>query len=455
MNTRKIHRTMPPAAGPFPRIDSGTSETVVLSNGLRVFLVHEHRPAVTLRFMSYGGEIIDGSRPGAADAHAYLMTRGTLDRPSGDFAEAVEYLGAGIEVDAGADSIAMEVNALRRHVDSVLSLAFEALQRPAFDQHELEQYVGEQIAGLDVMRARPDWLAGQAVRRIAFGSSAYGTLVDAASLRALTTEYIRGRHDRVVVPLNTTLAVVGEFTLNELVEVLERHLAGWRGGGALERVGSALSEAGGPRIIAINRPGSVQSTIRVVGRGPMFSDPDRTPAAIANSILGGGIGLGNRLSMNLRETHGWTYSPRSYFRSFLFGGYFVAEADVSNDATIPAIREIQREIGRMCDEAVETDELERNVRSAVGAFLISSANPRRRAERIQTIDFFGLPQDYYDHLVREYEQTTADDVMRVSRRFLGSETIRIAVVGDLNAIGDDLASLGQIDEWSAELLSVT
>ena len=180
--------------------------------------------------------------------------------------------------------------------------------------------------------------------------------------------------------------------------------------------------------------------------GVLDADGGAFGQLLAN-ILGGGTGLGNRLTMNLRETHGWTYSPYSYFTANSFSGHHLAAADVTNTATDSAVVEMIAEMGRLASEPIDAKELEINVKSAVGSYVMSLARPDATARRVQSIDFHHMPSDYYDRLVSTYNTTTAKDLADLAAKYYRKNDMVIVVVGKASQIKEGLERIGNVEVW--------
>lgn len=446
-----IDRSQQPAPDPAPEVAFPPYERFTLGNGIKVFLVRDPRPVITFRFLFRGGSGQDGDTPGLAEAVADQLTKGTASMSAQEFARRIDFVGGTINPGASADALSVTASGLRRHLPTILGLFASAVREPAFSDEELEKYRQEQITSLKAAKAQPEFLASRAVYRILFGETPYGAMPSEEALARLTPEMLRAYHDTWVVPENASLAVVGNVERAELEKILEDAFGNWRAGSPPAVQPPHFPERRGRRVILIDRPTSVQSSICVVGKGPMAGSEDRPKAYILNSILGAGTGLGNRLAMNLRETNAFTYTPYSYFDMNLYAGSFVAGADVRNEVTAAAVREMLHEIGRMRSEPVSADELDRNIQSAIGNFLLSVADPGTTAMRVQSIDFYSLPADYYNTLVAAYASTTADQISELAGRYLPVDDLAIVVVGRGVDIRSDLEQFGNVEVWDAEL----
>jgi predicted Zn-dependent peptidase len=446
----QIDRTRRPAADPAPKASFPKFEQFTLANGLRVYFVHDPRPVVTFRLQLRGGASTDAATPGLSAAAAELLTKGTTARSAQEFAQRIDFVGGSIGGSSSPDMVSVSASGLRKHVATILELFSEAVLHPAYSEEELVKYKQEQITGLKAASADPSTLANNAVNRVLFGTTTYGLVPTEASISSLTREGLASYHREWFVPSNATLAVVGDFELPALKKMLEGAFGDWKKGSAPKISTPKFPTHKKRMIVLVDRPTSVQSSIRVIGEGPLYKTPDRPMATLLNSILGGG-GLSDRLTHNLRETHSYTYTPYSYFAANLYEGYWVAGADVRNEVTDSALAEILFEVERIQKEDVPAEELTRHVQSAVGRFLMSIAEPNVTAERVQFLDFYGLPKDYYNRLVGIYTSTTPKHIRDLGRRYLAGDRIHVVVVGKASEVKEKLEKFGPVVVWDTDM----
>ncbi len=447
----QIDRTKQPAADPPPKASFPAFETFSLQNGLKVFFIHDDRPLVTFRMLVRGGNSRDPV-PSVADFTADLLTKGTATRSAHDFAEKIDFVGGSVGASASADAIIVTATGLKKHLPVILEMFSDAVMHPAYSTEEIEKYRQEQITGLKSAKARSEFLADYAINKLLYGSTPYGSMPTEESLTRVTQEMIKAYHHTYFVPNNTTLAVVGDFSRDDVQKIVQGTFGSWKGGPLPIVPQPKFPERTGRRIVLVDRPTSVQSSIRVIGKGPMLSDyKDRPRTFILNSMLGGGTGLGNRLAMNLRETHAYTYTPFSSFDGNLHAGRWVAGADVRNSVTDSALKEMFHEIERIQTEEPPADELNRNVQSSVGGFLMSIADPNVTAMRVQSIDFYGLPDDYYSKLIPAYAGTTGKEIRDLAKKYLSTEDLAVVVIGKASEVRTKLAPFGQVELWDSDL----
>lgn len=447
----QVNRAKQPDPEPPPKAAFPPYETFKLKNGLKVFLVKNDKPIVTFRMLVRGGKSAEGGQTYISDVAADLMDKGTTTVSAKEFAERIDFVGGSISASSSDELISVSARGLKKHLEVILNLYSDAIINPAYAQEELDKYIQDQITGLASAKARSEFLADYATRKLMFGTTPIGRMPTEDDMRNITREKVLAFHNTWFVPSNATLAVVGNITKEDLVVRLESAFANWKSGKQPTVAKLDIPERKGRRLIVVDRPAAVQSTIRVIGSGPAMNDPERPKSSILNNVFGGGTGLGNRLTMNLRETHAYTYSPYSYFDPNPFRSMFIATADVRNAVTDSAVKEMLHEMARMRNEAVPGDELNRNIQSAIGGFLMSVSDPAVTASRVQSIDFFKLPKDYFAKLPTIYNATTAADVQRLAKKYFVEDNLAIVIVGKASEIADKLKQFGTVEVWDADL----
>ncbi len=449
-----IDRTKPPQPDPPPKTAFPNFQIFTLSNGLKVFYVHDDRPLVTFRLQVRGGNSRDGDITGLSDAAADVLTRGTTTRSAQQFASEIDYVGGAISASSTPDAVNVVASGLKKHLTTILGLFADAVVNANYPEDELAKYRQDQTSQLRVAKSQTSFLAQAGTNRVRYGNTTYGRTMNADDISQFTHDAVSDYHDTYFVPNNATLAFVGDLSKEELTDQLEAAFGDWKPGTIPAMDPPTFPALKGRRVVLIDRPASVQSSIRVISNGPTYSDDDWPKATILNDILGAGTGLGNRLAANLREKHGFTYTPYSQFDANLYGGMWVAAADVRNAVTDSAIAETLKEVARIETEPVGKDELQRNISSAAGGFMMSIANPSVTAQRLQFLDFYNRPKDYYNTLIDIYEHTTPQDVMSLARKYLDTANLAVVVVGRVSEIKPKIEAMfgaDNVEVWDSDL----
>ena len=334
----------------------------------------------------------------------------------------------------------------------------DAALHPAFPPDELTKQQRQAISALEEGKQQPGTLASKLRGKLLYGSEhPYGAYPTEESLAGLNRGDLVKFHDQYFSPDNATLAVVGDVKPDEVVPLVQKAFADWQVA-ASDTVSQPTFPTlppvpKGVTVHLVDRPGSVQSNVLVCGRGVPRDDHDTPELGVLNSILGGGFS--GRLFQNLREKHGYTYGSSSAFAANRVAGIFSASAEVRNAVTVPAIEEIFNEIRRVGTEPVADTELGMQREYLAGNYLLSLESPLRTAERVQDIDLYKLPVDYYKTYASRVEAVTADKVKSLADAHLNPDTMTIIVVGEAKDIKAGLEKFGPVTVYDTDLKAKT
>ena len=196
----------------------------------------------------------------------------------------------------------------------------------------------------------------------------------------------------------------------------------------------------------------MQSTVVVTSPGVARNNPDFSELGVVNSTLGGGFS--GRLFQNLREKNAYTYGAGSRFAAQQLGGLFSASSDVRNAVTEPAIVEILNELKRIREQPIDEKELAMQRDYLAGNYLLSLESPGTTAARVQEIEFFGLPADYYKGYARRVAAVTPEKAKELAQKYLRDDKLTIVVVGEAKEIQPMLEKLGPVTVYNTNLVPI-
>lgn len=447
-----VDRSRPPTAGPEPAGAFPDYSEKTLPNGLKVFVVESRRqPTVTFRLLVKRGDIGDGDKPGLADATAALLNKGTTSRDAERFAEETDRLGASVEAASGADALSVSAGGLLKFLPQILDLFADAALRPAFPEGELAKHQTRELSRLAQERQQPAALAAKLRGKLLYGDRhPYGAFETEQSVRALTRGDLAAFHRANFLPNAATLAIVGDVRAGEVIGQVERAFADWQPG-ELPKLDLPPLPSVPERttVHLVDRPGSVQSAVLVSAPGMPRGNPDLPELGVVNSVLGGGFS--GRLFQNLRERHGYTYAASSSLSALGQAGLFSVSSEVRNEVTGPAVGEILHELRRLREEPIPEGELGMQRSYLAGNYLLSLESPARTAERVQEMDLYGLPGDYYKTYARRVGGVTVERARELARRYVPGEAVTVVVVGEAGQIKAELEKLGPVVVYDLDL----
>ncbi|WP_101924732.1 MULTISPECIES: M16 family metallopeptidase [Luteimonas] len=443
--------TAPPTELPAGLPDYGTDKPLPelglvehrLANGLTVWIVPREGglPRVDYVLAVRGGLASDPAQlPGMSNLLAGLLQEGTATRSSVQIAEALQRLGASLSGSASSDGLVVSASGLSSSADPLAALFADVVRNPAFPDNEVQLAKTNALQGLKAAEAQPGYQANRAMGRVLFGAHPYGnTLPTEAAIAGTDVEALKAAYATRFRPDQSLLVIAGPLDAKAAVALAERSFGDWAGTG--EPVADVVTPdyPRAPQFVLVPRAGSVQSAVRI-GRPAFEADDDRAiPAALANTILGGGFD--SRLMRNLREDKGYTYGAGSSFGLRAEGGAFQAQADVRNEVTGAAIGEFLKEFERMREVEVPADELQRAKRFTAGTYLFQNQLQYAVASALAGNWLLGRPADYLSGYVEKVNEVTPAQVQSVAREFFDPTRQSIVVVGDA-AVAEQLAPYG-------------
>jgi zinc protease len=436
--------TAPPPAPARPIHWPAITESK-LQNGLTVVLVPLHNvPKITavLSFIAGRGTAYR-TQPGVAQLAARVANEGTATRTSLQIKQALRSIGGSLVIGVDNDATTMTASSLSEFGPKFLDLISDVARHPAYPQSEVALARTNLAQEIEEQRSSPDFLAQEQLDRALFGTHPYGfTVPSPAAITKVTRESLKSFAATWYVPNNGTLILVGDFDAAAMHAEVERAFGSWKRSPLPPTPKLVLPLREKRQIYVIDRPGSVQSTILIGAAAPPRRSADYIPLRTTNMIYGGAFY--SRLTRNIREAKGYTYSPFSTADLRRVAGAFEAGASVRNEVTGPTLLEMLYELDRMRVEPVSAEELESAKTYSIGGMELELESQNSLAGRISTI--------YVDELSRDFLQTFRDkvaaltpaDVQASAARYFDTYRSAIVVVGDYKAIKDQIAPFGDV-----------
>ncbi len=414
-----------------------------LPGGLHsVFVTHRALPLVELRLVVplAAAQI---QKPAPTSVLSESLFAGTQSHDRLALAEAIEGLGGRLVAHVDEDRLVVIGSVLAEHLRPFLALMAEVLTTAAYPEPEVRADRDRAADETVIAMSQPEVVAQQALRRRMFAGHPYATpLPTPTALRRVKAAELKLLHSALLGPTGAHLVLVGDFQVPRALGLVEEALAGW-----LERrrdQDTHLAPTGAPRpgpLELVARERSVQSNVRLGGRAPSLSDPDWPAAALAGSVLAGMFS--SRITANLRERNGYSYSPRSRYRHVRAGSSFVLAADVASAVTGASLVEIRYELGRLATTGITEDELELARRHAVGIFSFETATLPGLASTLAGLSANGAGLDYLANYPKAVIATTKAQVDDVARRYLAPRHLVSVVVGDADVVSSQLSGIDE------------
>ena len=414
-----------------------------LANGLQVIAVsHHEQPAVSLRLLIRAGGALDpNDKPGVASLAAAVMDQGTATRTAEQIATTIDSIGGIMGSGSLTELSFIQAVVMKDSLSLAMDLVSDVARNPAFAPEEIERQRQQMLSGLKVSYDDPEYLATVVFDRLVYGFHPYGRPDSGTpqSLAAITRADLVAFHRSWFGPNNAILAIVGDVSADEAFAAAERAFGKW-----------AKSESTAPRatdlppptrrLVVIDKPGSVQTEIRVGHTALPRKHADFLALDLAIKILGGEGG--NRLHRVLRSERGLTYGASADTNAFKDGGDIVAETDTRSESTGEALRLIVDELWRLQRQRVSSRELADAQAYLTGSFPLTIETPSAIAMQVLNAVFYGLDLEELQTFRERVNAITVDDIQRVAKTYLHPDRLSIVLVGDANRFAPQLAGVG-------------
>ena len=302
-------RSVMPPLGPTPRFQPPRFQRRRLSNGLELRVVERHElPIVTVDLVVKSGETLaPKGKEGLASLAASLLEEGTTSRTTMQLAGELAEIGSTIEATGGLESTTVSLTTLSRHLDRGLDLFADVMRNPSFPEKELDRLKLQRLSHLKARADDPEETAAAVFPRLIYGPDyPYGRpdLGTPGSVKSITREDVVAFMQRIMVPGNAALVVVGDIRPDAIAAALEARLDAWSPGPvpappALEPVPAPPE---GRPVYLIDKAGAPQSVLAVGQDRRARKSPDFHAMVVMNAILGGQFA--SRINMNLRQEKG-------------------------------------------------------------------------------------------------------------------------------------------------------
>jgi len=414
-----------------------------LPNGLQVVVVNHHeQPAVSLRLIVRAGSAQDPvGKPGVAALAMSLLDQGTTSRSAQQIAETIDTVGGELSAGTGRDLSYVEAAVMKDSFELAMRLFADIVRNPSFAPEEIERQRQQVLSALRVSHEDPEYVANVVIDRLVYGFHPYGLPGNGTrdSVALISQEDLRAFHRQHFAPNNGLLAVVGDVTAPEAMAAVTAAFGDWP-----RREIPPFPEADPPpsakRIVVVDKPGAVQTEVRV----GQLAMPRKTPAFLAMDLairILGGEGA-NRLHQVLRTERGLTYGAEANLEPLKRAGQVVATTNTRSEATAEVLRLIVDEFSRLRRERVNERELSDAKAYLTGNLPLTLETPEQIATHILNVLFYELPLDELQTYRQRINAITADDISAVARQYVRPEQLSVVLVGNARAFTKDLGGVG-------------
>ena len=431
-------KQLPPAGGTPKNFELPNKTSFALDNGLQVTLVpFGELPKVTVRLVVRSGNINEGENTWLADLSGDFLLEGTSSRSADDIAREAASMGGAVTVGVGEDLTTINGEALSEFAPAMAKLVADVAMNPTFPESELERLKRDRLRQLSVARTQPQQMATAAFRKAMYPDHPYGNLFPTdEQLSAYTIDDAKAFYAENFGAQRSHVYVAGKFDAAAVRAAIESAFGGWqRGPDVFTNVPTPVD--GKVVVDVVDRPGAVQSNlylgIPVVAPG----EDDYIAMQISNTLLGGFFS--SRITRNIREDKGYTYSPFSMLSTRYKDAYWAQVAAVTTNVTGPAMQEIMKEIDELQKTPPSEDELQGVKNYASGVFVLQNSTRGGIIAQLTNLDLQELPDEYLTSWVSKVHALTPEQISATVGKYLRQDDMTLVVVGDRSQISEQVA----------------
>jgi predicted Zn-dependent peptidase len=421
-----------PKAFVFPKQD-----TYTLSNGMKVTLVQYGAvPKVAMQAIIRAGTLNEKpEQRWISDIVATMLKDGTAKRTAEQIAKETADMGGSIFTSAATDKTTIGGEALSEFDARFVELLSDVILNPKFAPSDFDKARSNKLREIAVAKAQAGTQAWEKFREITFSGHPYASMMASeAIVQTYKLDDVRGFYNDQYGAARTHLYVVGQFDPAKVKAAIEKSFGGWKKGP--DPIRNVPTIAGRRSLTTIDRPGAPQSTIYMGVPAISQSDPDFIKFMVMDSILGGSFG--SRITSNIRENKGYTYSPGSFIWNRFKTGYWIESADVTTEATGASIKEILFEIDRLQKEPPSDAEMQGIKNYLVGIYVLQNSSRPGVIGQLEQMNYNELDKNYLDTYVQKLSAVTAKDVQDMAKKYLVLDRMTFVVVGDKSKIDEQL-----------------
>ena len=402
-----------------------------LARGAKVYFVEaKGLPMVDIQVVFDAGSARDQAKFGIAALTSVLLDKGTADWSVEEIAQRLEGVGAQLDSGVSRDTAWLSLRSLTQAelLDTALETLRGLLTAPVFAEQDFEREKNRTLVALKQLEESPAQIAQKAYYAALYPSHPYGhpSSGTPATVGQIMREDLQGFFNKYYVAKNAVITIVGDVSRQKAESIAEYLVARMAVGNKAPDL-PAVDYAAKPHIESIAFPSAqthIHSGMPVVARG----DEDYYALYVGNHILGGS-GLVSRISEEIREKRGLSYSSSSYFFPLKHKGPFTMSLQTRNDQSGEALRVLNETVERFIESGPTDAELVSAKKNITGGFVLRIDSNNKVANYVAMIAFYGLPLDYLDSFSEKVQAVTREDIVKAFQKHLDVGRFQTILVG--------------------------
>ena len=400
-----------------------------LKNGLKSTLVqYGSVPKVNVNLIIKTGNVNEGpNEVWLADLTGNLMQEGTTSMDFKTISRKVAAMGGEINIGVGGDNTSISGSVLSEYAPELVKIIADVVMNPALPAAEIERLKGDLKRQLSIQKSQPQSQAIESFNSIIYKDHPYGRIFPTQDmLGSYTIDMVKKFYENNFGAKRSVIYVVGKFDEDATQKAIEEAFGSWKEGPDANYPPATPNKT--PQVAIIDRPGAPQTTV-IIGLPTITPNHnDYVALQVANSLLGGSFG--SRITSNIRENKGYTYSPFSTITNNKNTSVWYEQADITSEHTGDALQEIANEVNRLQNEPPPDAELKGIQNYMAGVFVLQNSTPGGIISQLNFIETHGLDDSYLTDRVKNIHAVTPEKVSAMAKEHFKYEDMTLVLVGD-------------------------
>ncbi len=425
-------RSIEPEKGPTPESIIPTQWNASLGNGMNVYGIQQNElPLVQISLVINGGHYLDDiNKNGVANLMTDIMIEGTATKTPEELEEAIDLLGASINMYTSSQSITITANCLSRNYDATMALIEEILLQPRWDEEEFELIKTRTINQIKRSAGQPNSVARSAYNRLLYGNDhilGYPSTGNETDVEGITMDDLKEFYAKNFSPSVTNYHVVGSIDQEKVMSTLESLNTNWAAKEVATPTYSMPQNSGKANLYFVDIPQSKQSVINIGYSAMARTDKDFYPATVMNYKLGGSFS-GN-VNLILREEKGYTYGARTYFSGDTQSGSFTASSSVRTNTTYESTKIFMEEMEKY-REGISQEDLDFTKNAMIKSNTRKFETLGSLIRLLQSRSAYGLPANYVKNNEETVKNMTLEQHKELAQKYITPDKMSYVIVGD-------------------------
>ena len=342
--TKTRHDRSEPAFGEMPLFKMPVIWTGQQPNGMKVLGLESNEiPLVTFEVALNGGHWADPiEKSGVASLLAELLMQGTANKTAAQLEEAIDLLGASINVFSTNEEIRIRATCLERNFEPTFALMQEILLQPRWDKAEYDRLYKALLTNLKGREANATAVASINFNQLIYGPQhilGYPVSGNLQTVSAINLEDLKTYYNNYFSPSAASFHLAGAVGKDRAIKAAASLAKEWKAKPITLPSYQIPAQGNGGTVFFIDVPGSKQSVLYVGKLSLPTTDPNSDQLEFANEILGSGSS--GKLTQVLRIGKGYTYGASSFLVKGKEKSPFLAYTSVRANATLASLQIIQ------------------------------------------------------------------------------------------------------------------